>query len=127
MLGDAGKARKDQHAWVFGILRGHEFLGDKVHAVAQRRHQSNAGDAEETRQHVTGIGARHILNGYPARFALVAVDSPERLVHSAAQQSVLGHFAAAGGRDLQKRHAPALIRVGQQKTLKGFHTFRNAF
>ena len=31
----AGELRQDQHAGIFRILRGHIFLGDQVHAIAQ--------------------------------------------------------------------------------------------
>ena len=41
----AGKAREDEHARIVRILRGDEFLGDQVHAVAQRRHQPGARGA----------------------------------------------------------------------------------
>src|SRR5262245_50111402 len=36
----AGETRKDQHARIFRVLCGHEFLRDKVHAVTQRDRKS---------------------------------------------------------------------------------------
>src|SRR3546814_8752394 len=44
----AGEAREHENARVFFRLRGNELLGDKVHAVAQRRHQADARGAEES-------------------------------------------------------------------------------
>src|SRR3546814_20074674 len=39
LLGGAGEAREDEDAGVFRVLRGDIFLGDQIHAVADRRYQ----------------------------------------------------------------------------------------
>src|SRR5262245_263362 len=36
-----GEMRQDEHARILGILSGDIFLGNQVHAVAQRRHQAH--------------------------------------------------------------------------------------
>ena len=52
----AGKARQDQHAGILGVLRRDIFLGDQIHAVAQRRHQRRARRAVEARQRRAAVG-----------------------------------------------------------------------
>src|SRR3546814_5868652 len=46
----AREARQDEDARIVGILGGDIFLGDEVHAVAQRRDQRDLGGEVETRQ-----------------------------------------------------------------------------
>ena len=52
----AGEARQDQHAGILRVLRRHIFLGDQVHAVAQRRHQRRARRAVEPGQRRAAVG-----------------------------------------------------------------------
>src|SRR3546814_6655856 len=48
LLGGAGEAREDEDAGVFRVLRGDIFIGDQIHAVADRRYQPDLCDAVET-------------------------------------------------------------------------------
>ena len=75
----AGKARQDEHARIFGILRGDIFLGDEIHAVAQRRHQRRARGAVEAGQHRAAVGAVDVADRRPGRLAVAAVDAARRV------------------------------------------------
>ena len=50
ILGGTGELRQHQHAGILVRLRGHELLGDQIHAVAQRRHHADPPQTIETRQ-----------------------------------------------------------------------------
>src|SRR5436309_1836239 len=71
----AGEARKNEDAGILWILRGDIFLGDEVHAVAQRRHQPDACAAIEAGERRTAVGAVDIADRRPVRLAVGAVDA----------------------------------------------------
>ena len=66
----AGKARQDQHAGILGILRRDIFLGDEVHAVAQRRHQPDARGAVKAGQRGAAVGAVDVADRRPGGLAV---------------------------------------------------------
>src|SRR3546814_4643607 len=52
----AREARQDEDARIVGILGGDIFLGDEVHAVAQRRDQRDLGGAvERSEEHTSEL------------------------------------------------------------------------
>ena len=74
LLGGAGKARKDENAGIVRVLCRNVFLGDEVHAVAQRRHQADARVAIDVDQHSARRRAMDVVDRHPVELAVAAVD-----------------------------------------------------
>ena len=75
LLGRAGKARQNEHAGIVRVLCGNVFLGDEVHAVAQRRDQADARVAINFDQHFARRRAVDVLDRHPVELAVAAVDA----------------------------------------------------
>ena len=74
LLGGAGEARQNEHARIGWVLRRNVFLGDKVHAVAQGRHEADAGGAIDVDQQLARRRAVDVVDRHPVELAEAAVD-----------------------------------------------------
>ncbi len=122
----AGKARQDQHAGIVGVLRGDEFLGHQVHAVAQRRHQRRARGAVETGERGAAMRLVDVAQRRPRRLAIGAVDAADRLAHLAADVGIFRNAGAAARRDLQIGHLAAPVREIGEEALERVHALGDA-
>ena len=107
LLRRAGELRQHQHAGIVRILRREIFLGDKVHAVAQRRHHADVGGAIKAGQNGARIGPVDVADRRPGRVAKTAVDLADEAGHLGFDLAILLDLGAALRRDLQQRHPAA--------------------
>ena len=61
----AGKAGEYEHAGIVWILRRDVLLGDEIHSVPQRRHQSDPRGTIEPCQSRTGVNSIDVADWCP--------------------------------------------------------------
>ena len=122
-----GKARQDENAGVFAILRGDVFLRHQVHAVAQRRHQPRARGAEEACKDAAAVSTIDVADRRPGDFAISTVDASGGFADRALHLGVFLDFRAAFRRDLQVGHLAAPIGIHREEALEGVHALRQPF
>ena len=99
------------------ILRGDVFLGDEVHAVAQRRHQADSRGSGRARPARVRIGTVDVADRRPGRLAEAAVDlADQRFTDLPFDVGVFGNVGAALRGDLQIGDLAAPFRVVVEET-----------
>ena len=122
----AGKPGQHEDTGIFRILSGDILLGDKVHAIAQRRYKADIGRSEQPRQRGPRIGAVHIADRRPGRFPVPPVDLTHDRTHRAVYLGVFRHLGPAFRGDLQKRHPAPPLGLGVEKVAKGLDAIGDA-
>ena len=107
----AREAGQDQEAGILGVLRGHEFLGDQVEAVAQGRDQARTGCAVVAGERAARLGPVDVTQGHPVGLAVAADDVAGEAFGGPAQVAVLRQILAARGRDLQQNGLAAVAGI----------------
>ena len=97
----ASEARQDQHAWIFGVLRGYILLGHEIHSIAERRHQAYLRRTIETGKRRPAVGPVDILDWGPGHLSILAVDAARRRADRMLQLLILWDAASALWRDLE--------------------------
>ena len=126
LLGRAGELREHQDSWVFSILRGDVFLGDEVHAVAQRRYQTHPSHAIERGQRCARVGAVDITDRRPGWLAMTAIDLTDKRADRLIQVGVFGYLGARFRRHLEISHLAALFRIGVEEVSEGLDAMGDA-
>ena len=121
----AGKLGQHQHAGVVGLAR-HELVGDQVHAVAQRGHETDVCDRVEGREFGKAELAVEVVDGDVGQGAVVAVDPSDDLVDKTPQPAVLWHVGPARHRNLHQQHLVPPLRVLLQELLERQQLLRDA-
>ena len=104
-----------------------EFLGDQIHAVAQRRDHGDMGGAIEAREHCARIGTVDIADRRPGRVAETAIDLADEAGHLAFDLAILLDVGAALRRDLQQRHLAAPLRIVLEQPFERVDPVGDAF
>ena len=121
----AGKSAQDQHA-VIVIARGHEFLGDQVHAVVQAVDDAEIGGAIELEHLLRILMLADQYDRLPIGGGEARVDALH-FGHCGLLQCPVGRKLAARGRgDLQQRHATMQARVLLQQQLERQEAFEQS-
>ena len=94
------------------------FLGDEVHAIAERRDDTNTGGAVEAGQAAPGKGAVEVADGHPVEFGEAAVDMPLQAFQVAPDVHVGRHLDARGRSDLHEADAAAIPGIDLEKALE---------
>ena len=89
VLRRAGELRQHQHTRILVGLRGHELLGDEVHAVPQGRHDADPTEAIESSQGRSRRAARRIAQRRPVELREAAIDAAGKPVEFGAQLAIL--------------------------------------
>ena len=127
LLGCSGEARQHEHARVLRVLRCDIFLGDEVHAVAQRRDEADAGEPVEACERGARHRARHPADRDPVDLAPFAVDPASKLVELPPKGAVLRHLVPAHRRHLEEGHAASMLRKAPQQRRVAAEALRQAF
>ena len=98
--GGAGELRKNEHAGIGGVLRRDEFLGDKIHAVAQGSHERGVRRPVNSRQRGAAMASIDITDRGPRRVAISPVDAANLFADRAVDFGVFLDVAATGRGDL---------------------------
>jgi len=111
----ARKPGKHKNTRIVRILSGDILLGDKVHAIAQRRHQADMSRSEKPRQRGPRIKAVHITYRRPGRLAVPPVDLTDDRTDRAIYGGILRHVGSAFRGDLKERHPAQPLGLGVEK------------
>ncbi len=122
----AGELAQNEHAVVFRTRRA-VLLGDQVHAVLERRDESQACRTIERQQLLARQRAMDIVDGNPARLAVLAVDVCDELLDLVHQPAITGDAFPAGHDDLIERNAATGGGVVAKQAGEGAQAFRNSF
>ena len=102
LLRRAREIREHQYARIEWVLCRDIFLGDQVHAVLERRDQSDLRDAVESGQRRLRIAAVEIADRDPVDFAMPAVDLADQGGELGLQLPIGADIAARRHGDLQE-------------------------
>src|SRR5262249_20161142 len=92
-------------------LRSYELLRDEVHAVAERRDETDVGRSVERRELALLVRPEEIPDGDPVGVAEAAVHVADELLDLAAHAHVLAHARPRRRRDLDERDLAPPRRV----------------
>jgi hypothetical protein len=109
-----------------GYLAGDELLGDQVHAVSQRRDESDVGIAVDPAEALLVQRAVEVADGRPAGRRETPVDAADQLVDLPLELLVLRNLRPAGNRELQQDDLLAVLGVDLEQALEGAHALRDA-
>ena len=113
-----GKARQHQHAGILRILSRHVLLGHQVHAIAQRRHQTHVGGAEQPHHRAPVIALVQVADRRPVQLGEMAVDMAGMALQLTADVLVGDHVRPRRRRDLHELHRPVMLGEMLQQLLE---------
>jgi hypothetical protein len=113
----AGKTREYEHAGIGWILCRHELLGDEVHAVAQRRDDTQAGQPVEAGQRRSADRPGDVADWCPIGFGIAAVDVADGAIEFPAQTTIIRQLLTRGSGDLEEGDPLAVLRVAGEQVI----------
>ncbi len=119
--------RQHQHAGIVRALRRNEFLGNQIHTIAQRCHETDTRASEEPGERLAREAAIDVADRRPVELGEFAIDAAGSFLNLAPQGAVLRDLGPRMRRDLQIVELTTVLGPIRQKRIDRVEAMRDAF